>query len=157
MNKSKTRCTFAGHSKIHNQNLVETIKNKAKELIAEYGVNEFWVGHYGDFDHYAAKAVRELKQEHNAELVLVIPYLTKELDEYKEDYYKNFDAIIMADIPEKTPTKLSIIKANQYMVNESDYLICYVKNSWGGATKTLEYAKKRNIEIFNLVTVIQSD
>ncbi len=151
MNKTKIRCTFAGHSEIHNQNLVETIKIKAKELIIEYGVNEFWVGHYGDFDHYVAKAIRELKQEYDIELILVIPYLTKEIEEYKEEYYRNFDAVLMADIPEKTPKKLKIIKANQYMVGESDYLICYVKNSWGGATKTLEYAKQKKKNIYNLV------
>ena len=150
MDKTKLRCTFSGHSEIHNSNLVETIKNTAKELIIEHGVNEFWVGHYGDFDHYAAKAIRELKQEYDIELVLVIPYLTKEIEEYKEEYYRNFDAIIMAEIPEKTPKKLKIIKANQYMVNESGYLICYVKNSWGGAAKTLEYAKQKKKKIYNL-------
>ena len=151
MNKTKIRCSFAGHSEIHNQNLVETIKIKGKELITEYGVNEFWVGHYGDFDHYAAKAIRELKQEYDIELVLVIPYLTKEIEEYKEEYYRNFDAVLMGDVPEKTPNKLKIIKANQYMVNESEYLICYVKNSWGGAAKTLEYAKRKKKNIYNLV------
>ena len=150
MNKAKTRCTFAGHSEIHNTNLVEAIKTAAKELIIEYGVNEFWVGHYGNFDHYAAKAIRELKQEYDIELVLVIPYLTKEFEEYEEEYYRNFDAVLMADIPEKTPKKLKIIKANQYMVNESDFLICYVRNSWGGAAKTLEFAKQKKKNIYNL-------
>ena len=150
MNKTKIRCTFAGHSEIHNSNLVEIIKIKAKELIIEYGVNEFWVGHYDDFDHYAAKAIRELKQEYDIELVLVIPYLTKEIEEYKEEYYRNFDAVLMADISEKTPKKLKIIKANQYMVGESEHLICYVKNSWGGAAKTLEYAKRKKKNIYNL-------
>lgn len=53
-------------------------------------------------------------------------------------------------IPEKTQKKLKIIKANQYMVNESDFLICYVKNSWGGAAKTLEYAKQKKKNIYNL-------
>ncbi len=150
MNKTKIRCTFAGHSEIHNSNLIEEIGTTAKELIIEYGVNEFWVGHYGDFDHYSAKAIRELKQEHDIELVLVIPYLTKEIEEYKEEYYRNFDAVIMADIPEKTPKKLKIIKANQYMVNKSEFLICYVKNSRGGAAKTLEYAKQKKKKIYNL-------
>lgn len=150
MNKTKIRCTFAGHSEIQNSNLVEEIKTTAKELITEYGVNEFWVGHYGDFDHYAAKAIRELKREYDIELVLVIPYLTKEIEEYKEEYYRNFDALIMADIPEKTPKKLKIIKANQYMVDESEYLICYVKNSWGGVVKTLDYAMQKKKKIYNL-------
>ena len=30
-------------------------------------------------------------------------------------------------------------------------MICYVKNTWGGAVKTLEYAqRKKHIKIFNL-------
>ena len=37
------------------------------------------------------------------------------------------------------------------MVNNSDFIICYVQYSWGGASKTLEYVqKKKHIKIFNL-------
>ena len=45
----------------------------------------------------------------------------------------------------------NIKKANQYMVDNSQCMICYVRHSWGGAAKTLEYAKrKKDIEIFNV-------
>ena len=82
---------------------------------------------------------------------LVIPYLTSEINEYKELYYKDYDNILVADIPEKTPKKLQIIKGNQYMVKNSQVLVCYVKHSWGGAAKTLEFAQKRkNIKIINI-------
>jgi len=38
------------------------------------------------------------------------------------------------------------------MVDNSDYLICFVKRGWGGAAKTLKYTeKKKHISIFNLI------
>jgi hypothetical protein len=37
------------------------------------------------------------------------------------------------------------------MVKNSQVLVCYVKHSWGGAAKTLEFAQKRkNIKIINI-------
>lgn len=33
------------------------------------------------------------------------------------------------------------------MIDNSDLLIAYVKYSWGGAARTLEYAKRRRMEI----------
>ena len=85
------------------------------------------------------------------QLNLVIPYLTSDINEYKELYYEKYDHILMADLPERTPKKFQILKCNEYMVNNSDFIICYVQYSWGGASKTLEYAqKKKHIKIFNL-------
>lgn len=102
----------------------------------------------------AVSAVRSLKQEFPAiSLSLVIPYLTQEINEYREEYYKNYDSIIMADIPESTPRNLKIIKANQFMVDNSDYLVCYVNTSWGGAVKTMEYGLKKNVRVINLGTL----
>ena len=84
-------------------------------------------------------------------MYLVIPYVTKTIDDNKNQYYEEFDALLVADIPEKTPVKHKIIKCNEYMVKKSDFLICYVRNFWGGASKTLELAKKKkHIEIINI-------
>ncbi len=80
----------------------------------------------------------------------LFPNITKQLNEYKEQYYEKYDEILIADMPPFTPRQLKIIKCNEYMVKESYYLICYVKHSWGGAAKTLEYAQKRNIHIINM-------
>jgi len=148
------KCCFAGHSEIYtDKHLVYgMLKDKAEELIIEKGVKEFWVGNYGIFDHIATSAINELKKTYpDVLLMLIIPYLTKEINEYKEKYRKDYDEIIVSDIPEKTPRKYYIIKTNEYMINSCNYLICFVNHSWGGAAKTLEYAeKKKHIKIFNL-------
>ena len=150
MNK---RCCFAGHSKLyHTDDIYNTLVNLIEKLVVEEDVSEFWVGNYGNFDSLSAKAVRYLKEKYpNIQLNLVIPYLTSGINEYKEIYYKNYDHILMSDLPEQTPKKFQILKCNEYMVDNSDFIVCYVQYSWGGAAKTLEYAqRKKHIEIFNL-------
>jgi len=148
----KNICCFTGHSYIKDITLKEKIKKKAIELIENAAVNEFWVGNYGDFDNYVASAIRDLKEYYpDIQLNLIIPYLTKDINEYKELYYKKYDHIIMADMPLNTPQRYKIIKANQFMIDNCEHLICYIEHSWGGAAKTLEYAQnKHNLEIYNL-------
>ena len=141
MNK---RCCFAGHSRIYSGMDKNILKNVIINLIENEGVDEFWVGNYGNFDSISAEAVRELKISYpQISLVLVIPYLTKEINDNKKFYNNNYDCILVAEIPDNIPRKYRIIKTNEYMVNNSDFLICYVQHSFGGAAKTLEYANKR--------------
>ncbi len=148
---NKRRCCFAGHSHIYDDNIKELITEKVIELIEKYGVNEFWVGNYGAFDYYSASVIRELKKSYDIELDLVIPYTTRKIEEQKELYCEKYDYLLMADIPESTPAKFRITKCNQYMVDSSDFLICYVKYSWGGAVQTMKYAKKKKyMKVINL-------
>ena len=142
-------CCFAGHSTLNNEEEIrKELSAVAEKLIVSEGVTEFLVGNYGAFDRLAAGCIRELKVKYpNIELNLTIPYLVSK-DKMTPE---NYDNIIMADIPEKTPRKIRIIKCNEYMVDSSDFLICYVRFTWGGAYKTLEYAeRKKSAAIINL-------
>ena len=66
-------------------------------------------------------------------------------------FYKNYDAILISDIPENTPKRFYISKTNEYMVNKSDYLICYVNHAWGGAARTMQYALgRKHIKVINI-------
>lgn len=146
-------CCFAGHSRSYH---LDEVENKLIELIerliVEEEVKEFWVGNYGAFDCFCAQTVRRLREKYpEIQLNLVIPYLTADINEYKELYYKNYTCILMADIPENTPKRFWISKCNEYMVDNSDFIICCVRHSWGGAAKTLAYAKrKKHIKLYNL-------
>lgn len=115
------------------------------------GVTEFWIGNYGGFDRCAASAIGEVKKTYaHIKLVLVLPYLTKAVSDNKEEYYEKYDEIVIADMSEKTPARLRVIKANEYMVDNCDFLVCNVEHSWGGAAKTMEYAERKGREIWNL-------
>ena len=148
-------CCFAGHSDVCNKDdIYQKLLSVTEDLIINEGVDIFWVGNYGNFDALSAKAVRALKERYrHIRLELIIPYLTSGINEYKEQYYNDYDNIILADIPEKTPKNLRIIKANQYMIRNSRFLVCFVERSFGGAAKTLAYAQKtEGVKIINLGT-----
>ena len=114
-------------------------------------IRKFCIENYGGFDRCATSAIIEVKKTYtHIKLVLVLPYMTKAVSDHKEEYCKKYDEIVIADMPKKTPARLKIIKANEYMVDNCDYMICNVEHSWGGAAKTMEYAKRKRREIWNL-------
>lgn len=148
-------CCFAGHNKVYNNESKDKLLMECIKFITQYNVDEFWVGNYGSFDRLSANTVKKLKEVYpSIKLNLIIPYLTREIKHCKSQYYSRFDNIIIADIPKNTPNRLKIIKTNEFMVDYSDFIICYIEHLWGGAAKTLEYAKgKQHIRIINIATV----
>ena len=46
--------------------------------------------------------------------------------------------------------KFAILKRNEWMVEQANLVIAYVKYSWGGAAKALEYAKRKKKRIINI-------
>ncbi len=151
----KNICSFAGHSTLYNSDKIyKLVLSEIENLVLNENVTEFWVGNYGDFDKLCASAVRVLKENYpDIKLCLVIPYLTKEINEYKEEYYKKFNHILISDIPANTPKRFMISKNNEYMVKNSSHLVCYVEYD-GGAKKTLNFAlKNKNIKIINIAFI----
>lgn len=49
---------------------------------------------------------------------------------------------------EKVPPRYAIVRRNEWMVRESDVVISGVTHGWGGAAKTLDYARHRQKVIF---------
>lgn len=145
-------CSFAGHSQLSaKESIYEKLLTTVEALITSEGITEFWTGNYGDFDRLSAGAVRALKDKHpEIRLVLVVPYLTADINESRDYYSESYDEIVIADMPASTPKRLGIIKANQYMVNNSEVLVCFIEHSFGGAAKTMEYAKKKGVRVVNL-------
>lgn len=146
-------CCFAGHRKITDD--IEIIKEKLKKeiisLIENHNVTTFYNGGKGDFDWLCAHTVDDLKKDYPfISSQLVLAYIPKEKNKYAYTL-KIFDSMIYPKM-EKTPPRFAIIKRNQWMINDSNFLIAYVKNHFGGAYKTLQYAeKKKNIKIISLV------
>ena len=81
-------------------------------------------------------------------MLFITPYLNNNYStlETAKLYY---DGIIYPPL-ENVPRRFCISKRNEWMVDEADFVIAFVKYSWGGAAKTLEYAKRKKVEFFNL-------
>jgi len=148
-------CCFCGHSKIYSsEKLFKNVKSLIENLILQENVTEFWVGHYGDFDKLSATAVEEIKNKYPyIKLNLILPYLTQEIILNKKLYNRKFDNIIISKTPDNTLKRYKIVECNKYMVKNSDFLICFINHDWSGAALTFKYAKKNNINIFNLAEI----
>jgi len=78
----------------------------------------------------------------------VLPYRLSE-EEYYEKYYDD----IYYPLPRNVYFKNAIFERNKWIINNSDLLMCYVKNKTGGAYKALRYAEKQNKTIINLAVL----
>lgn len=129
-----------------------TLQKAVEKHITEYGVTEFIVGHYGGFDHLAAKAVIATKQIHSEiTLLLLIPYHPVERPIKIPD---GFDRTYYPLGMEKVPRRLAIVRANRYVGDHVDYLIAYAWHPASNARELVKYAierqKKGFLQIENL-------
>ncbi len=134
-------CCFIGHSEVR-KDISRALSAAIERHIVEYGVTDFLVGNYGQFDGMAARAVQAAKACHpGIRLFLMLPYLP-EFGRPLPDM-EGYDGAIYPEGIERVPYKWAISWLNRYMVRDSDYVIAYIIHSWGGAAATLEQAKKR--------------
>ncbi len=138
--------TFCGHGSLsvsEHSFLAEKLYYEIENLIKN-GADKFLLGGYGSFDRLCAETVKKLKEIYpHITSILVIPYLNKK---YNTDIC---DYTIYPPI-EKTPPKFAISKRNEYMVEQSDFVIAYVTHSFGGAATTLDYARRKKKTILRI-------
>ena len=139
--------TFCGHGSIYyDETIIEKLFTVLEQLINN-GAEKFLLGGYGNFDKLSAKTVKTLKEKYpDINSIMVIPYLDRKYD------FTLYDYTIYPPL-ENVPPKYSIIKRNEWMVDNSDIVVAYVNHSWGGAIKTLNYAKQKGKHIINLCDV----
>ena len=145
--------TFVGHGTLHiTEELTQKIRLTIKENIKSEVRVTFYCGGYGDFDNHCSSICRKMKAEYpSCEVVFVTPYITpaqQEKMKYLVDA-KLYDSTIYPPIENALP-RFAITKRNEWMVTEADLIIAYVTHTYGGAYKTLEYARRKKKTIINL-------
>lgn len=133
------RCFFVG-SRDAEMHLLEKLERSVEQHRVEFGVRQFVVGHYGNFDRMAISSVLKLKKKYSdVELFILLPYHPSER---AADVPKGCDGTIYPDGLETVPRYAAIVYANQYMVRNSDYLIAYAGSPVGNTVRLLDYAKR---------------
>ena len=123
-------CTFFGH-----RDCPQSIQTKLREvlvdLIANHDVDTFYVGNHGQFDATVRRSLKELKKEYpKISYAVILAYMPGKPKDY-EDYYETM-------LPEGIETvhpRYAISWRNNWMLNQSDYVVVYITHSWGGAAK----------------------
>jgi uncharacterized phage-like protein YoqJ len=146
--------TFFGHSTVTEvAEVKKLLLEMLNEVISKEDKNTFYLGGYGDFDNIAAEVCREIKSEYkNAETVFVTPYFNelqqKKIKELEKMHL--YDSSIYPPI-ENVPLHLAIIKRNEWMAENADLVIVYVKYSHGGAYRAMNYAVRKGKKVINLI------
>lgn len=139
-------CTFFGH-----RDCPADVKGKIRKTILDLmaqGVNTFYVGDKGAFDLLAISVLRELSMEQpELKYAVVLSYMPKQNDSL---YNGDYPDTLYPEGLEKVPPRFAIDWRNKWMLKKSDYVVCYVKYTWGGAAKFVDLAEKQSKKVINL-------
>ncbi len=128
---NKTTCCFLGHRKIDITN-EQRIKlyNVIETLIVKYGIDTFLFGDKSQFNDLCYEIVSELKKNYPYLKRIYVraqsPYIN---DAYKAYLLKNYEDTYYPNSVIKAG-RLSYIKRNYEMINESEYCIIYFNKDY---------------------------
>lgn len=138
-------CTFFGH-----RDCPDSVRAQLKEAVqalVEQGVYDFYVGCNGNFDRIARSVLKELSSQHEKlRYVVVLAYLDKNASLIHEHGYPT----LFPEGLEIVPPRFAISWRNKWMLGKADYVICYVKYTWGGAAQFREQAIKKGKNLIDL-------
>ena len=156
IDKMKVAC-FSGHRNLP-QDSAELQANLEKAIIEliERGVVFFGNGAALGFDQMASETVPRLKEDYpHIRLVMVLPCPPEQQslkwnDDQKKCYYEILEQADKVRILSPRYTDKCMLDRNRHMVDNSAYLICYLRQHSGGTFYTVNYAEKRSLEILRL-------
>ena len=138
--------SFLGHSNfIKTETYEEKMLLLLEEKVGDAPAN-FYLGGYGDFDYFAFECCKKYKSKHpSVSLIFVTPYITVEYQKHHLNHQKErYDSIVYPEIENK-PIKFAIIYRNRWMVEQADFIVCYIDHEWAVHSKpTNMQNRKRN-------------
>ncbi len=154
--KSKTVC-FSGHREINDYEPKENIEKRLEAAVRKCilnGAEQFIAGGAIGFDTIAAEIVIRLRGEFpNIRLVLALPcppecqmcntWTAQQKNEYQEILSRADEVRVLSDKYKSG----CMFARNRYMVNNSGTLIYYLRSDKGGTKYTVDYAKRKSIEL----------
>ncbi len=134
-------CTFFGHQDCPSE-AKERLYIETEKLITEKSVTKFYIGNHGNFDRLATNTVKDLQIKYpHIQYHIVLAYLTSK---------DSIDNSIYPEGLELIPKRFVISKRNEWMIANSDFVICYVNRSYGGAVQFMQKAIQKNKPIINI-------
>lgn len=149
-------CCFSGHRSIPAKNLskLQFLLFQETERLIQIGVNHFITGGAVGFDTLAALTVIELRRKYpQIALELALPCKDQCRKWPKEDilqYQKILGLANKVIFLAEHYYRGCMQNRNRYMVDNSNYCICYCIQNTGGTAYTARYAGRQNKTVINL-------
>jgi len=141
-------CTFFGHRRVPAE-IRPLLKDTVAKLIKSGKADTFYVGNNGMFDAMVRGVLKELSLEYpHIKYYVMLAYMPKN----KNNGYDYSDTIYPEGL-ENTPYKYAIPKRNRIMIDNSDYVITYVTNTFSNASTYMKMAKKKKKHVINIADI----
>lgn len=145
MDTKERACCFFGH-RVVTDDIGKRLKQEIEGLIIDKNVVNFYVGNQGTFDGMVLSALKLMKDKYpQIEYSVVLAYFPTSadslLDEKNTLYPKGIESV---------PKRFAISWRNDWLINHSDYVICYITHITGGAAKYVAKAKNKGKYIINI-------
>ena len=151
--------SFFGHRYIDDMIFVEQkLEDIIKGFIRVFYYVNFLVGRNGDFDQLVSSSIISSKKQtcsQNCCHIWVLPYQTSDLTANQMYYNAYYDSIEVCPISAHAYYKQAINLRNRWMIDQSDAVICYVKNR-GGAFNAMKYAMKQGKNVLNISDMLEN-
>lgn len=142
----KSCCGF-GHKEIN-----EDINDKLYYIInqlANNGCKNYYCGANGMYDEIFSSAVSNIKKSFpNIRLIYVKTHFKKDFYKYGNFLYNLYDEMIIPTELTDINYKLAIKNRNQWMIEQCDFIIGYIKHNYGSAFDAIKYAKEKGKAIY---------
>lgn len=140
-------CTFLGH-----RDCPWTIRPRLREVLAELiehrDVQVFYVGNQGNFDAMVRSVLKELSFAYPwISYGVVLAYLP-------EKHQADMEDTMLPEGIETVPKRFAIVWRNRWMLQQADYVICYVKHEGGGVARFLQDAIRAKKSVCNLAEIL---
>ena len=137
-------CTFFGHSECYGLD-ADILLNAIEHLINQ-DVDNFYVGNHGQFDGMVHGCLKQLRAVYpHIRYAVVLAYLPGE----KRGLEALPDTVFPEGVEVGAP-RFAIERRNRWMLDASDYCLCYINHTWGGAYKFARMAKRRGLTVINM-------
>ena len=134
--------TFFGHRDAP-YSLADELRKTIIELLETGNVDVFYIGNSGNFDKLVSSVLSELSSEYSFFCRVVLAYLP----EHENDY--NFETIYPEGL-ENVPKRFAISYRNNWMIEQSDIVVTYVKRNYGGAYQFKVIAEKKGKKVIEV-------
>ena len=139
-------CTFFGH-----RECPDSIKIKLREvlidLISNHDVDIFYVGNHGRFDAIVRSVLREVKKEYpQINYAVVLAYMPG-----KQTDCNDYSDTMFPEGMESVHPRYAISWRNNWMLQQSDYVVTYVTHCWGGAAHFVKKGRNQGKILINLM------
>lgn len=122
--------------------------------LVSLGVTRFFTGGNLGFDTLAAQVVLRVREDHpEVRLALVLPsrdqadkWPQRAVETY-EDIKSRSDEVIYTS---ETGGYGAILRRNRYMMDESDYCLCYLTKTSGRTAELVRYAERTDHPVINI-------